>query len=231
MYANTQIQIFLSFEHSERRKNCYFLFIFSYYFSFFYYPKSLSFSENGKNQELSPCQTLKSFPLSESLSITYPSSSSSPHLHNDSNNQISALGTSSTCSSTGHCWSPLPKKLAYPGPFIKGQVGTIFFSLKRPRNYMEIPHGYSLIINSFHLRRRHELVDSKYVIVDPLGNSWSSLEVFAQWRRCIENHEIEDLDLSKVRLAIVRFGNTFKLCTSDKKSKYTSQMHIIPSLE
>ena len=96
---------------------------------------------------------------------------------------------------------------------------------------MEIPHGFSLIVNSFHLRHKHELVESKYVIVDPLGNSWSSPEVFAQWHHCVENREVEDLDLSKVRLAIVRYGNTFKLCTSNKKSKYTSQTHIIPALE
>ena len=126
---------------------------------------------------------------------------------------------------------PLPKKLAYLGPFIKGQIGTIFFSLDKPRNYMEILHSYSLIIQSFHLRRKHEVANCKYIIVDPLGNSWSSPEVFTQWRICVENGEAEELDLTKVRLAITRFGNTFKLCTSDKKSKYTSQTHIIPSLE
>ena len=96
---------------------------------------------------------------------------------------------------------------------------------------MEIPHGYSLIVNSFHMPCRHELVDSKYIIVDPLGNSWSSPEVFTQWRRCVENKEVEDIDLTKIRFAIVRYGNTFKLCTSNKKSKYTSQTHIIPALE
>ena len=126
---------------------------------------------------------------------------------------------------------PLLKKLAYLGPFIKGQLGTIFFSLDRPCNYMEIPHGFSLIVQSFHLRHKHELVESKYVIVDPLRNSWSSPEVFTQWRSCIENHEIEDLNLTKTRLAIVRYGNTFKLCTSDKKSKYQTQTHFIPALE
>ena len=115
---------------------------------------------------------------------------------------------------------PLPKKLAYPGPFIKGQVGSIFFSLEKPRNYMEIPHGFSLIVQSFHLRQKHEHTETKYVIVDPLGNSWSCPHVFAQWRECVEQGDAEELDLAKVRLAITQFGNTFKLCTSDKKSKY-----------
>ena len=126
---------------------------------------------------------------------------------------------------------PLPKKLAYPGPFIKGQIGTIFFSLEKPRNYMEIPHGFSLIVQSFHLRRSHEHTESKYIIVDPLGNCWSCPHVFTQWRECVEQGEAEELDLTKVRLAITRFGNTFKLCSSDKKSKYNTQIHIIPTLE
>ena len=126
---------------------------------------------------------------------------------------------------------PLPKKLAYPGPFIKGQIGTIFFSLEKPRNYMEIPHGYSLIIQYFHLRRKHEHSETKYIIVDPLRNCWSCPHVFTQWRECVEQGEAEELDLTKVRLAITRFGNTFKLCTSDKKSKYQSQTHLVPALE
>ena len=112
---------------------------------------------------------------------------------------------------------PRPKKIAYPGPFIKGQVGTIFFSLNRPCNYMEIPHGYSLIVQSFHIWCKHEHVDCKYIIVDPLGNKWQAPEVFTQWRNCVETKTIEDLDLSKTCLAIVCYGNTFKLCTSDKK--------------
>ena len=126
---------------------------------------------------------------------------------------------------------PLAKKISYPGPFIKGQVGTIFFSLDRVRNHMEIPHGYSLIVQSFHLRYKHELVYSRFVLVDPLGNSWSAPEVFDRWRSCVENHELEDIDPTKRRLAIVRFGNIFKLTVSDKKSKYQSQTHFIPAIE
>ena len=126
---------------------------------------------------------------------------------------------------------PPRKKLSYPGPLIKGQVGSIFFSLERPRNYMEIPHGFSLIVQSFHLCFRHELVDSKYVLVDPLGNSWSAPEVFMQWRRCVENHEMEDIDLGKVRLAVVHYSNTFKLCTSSKKNNYKDYTHFVPTLE
>ena len=96
---------------------------------------------------------------------------------------------------------------------------------------MEIPHGFSLIVQSFHMRFRHELVDSKYVLVDPLGNTWSAPEVFTQWRNCVENRETEDIDLSKTRLAIVCYGNTFKLCTSSKKNNYKDQIRFVPALE
>ena len=126
---------------------------------------------------------------------------------------------------------PPMKKLSYPGPFIKGQVGSIFFSLDRVHNYMEIPHRYSLIVQSFHMRYKHEITYSKFILVDPLGNSWSAPEVFDRWRTCVENHELEDIDPMKCCLAIVHFGNTFKLMVSDKKSKYTTQTHFIPALE
>ena len=126
---------------------------------------------------------------------------------------------------------PPMKKLSYPGPFIKGQVGSIFFSLDRVHNYMEIPHRYSLIVQSFHMRYKHEITYSKFILVDPLGNSWSALEVFDRWRTCVENHELEDINPMKCHLAIVHFGNTFKLAVLDKKSKYTTQTHFIPALE
>ena len=123
------------------------------------------------------------------------------------------------------------KKLSYPGPFIKGQVGSIFFSLDRVHSHMEIPHGYSLIVQSFHMQYKHELVHSKFVLVDPLRNSWSAPEVFDRWHSSVEIHELEDIDPMKRCLAIVRFRNTFKLAVSDKKSKYQSQTHFIPALE
>ena len=123
------------------------------------------------------------------------------------------------------------KKISYPGPFVKGQVGTIFFSLDRVRNHMELPHGFSLIMQSFHMRYKHEIAYSKFILVDPLRNSWSAPEVFDQWHSCVENHELEDIDPMKHHLAIVCFGNIFKLTVSDKKSKYQSQTHFIPALE
>ena len=109
---------------------------------------------------------------------------------------------------------PLRKKITYPGPFIKGQVGSVFFSLDRARSYMEIPHGYSVIVQNFRLRHKFEVCFSKYVIIDPLRNKWEAPEVFEKWRQCIETNTIQDLNLNKTRLAIVRYGNTFKLCTS-----------------
>ena len=81
------------------------------------------------------------------------------------------------------------------------------------------------------MRYKFEPCFSKYVLIDPIGNKWEVPEVFIQWRNCVETKMLEDLDLSKTRLAIVRYGNTFKLCTSDKKSKYQSQTHFVPSIE
>ena len=126
---------------------------------------------------------------------------------------------------------PPRKKIVYLGPFIKGQVGMVFFSLDRVRSYMEIPNGYLIIIMNFRLCHKYELVDSQYVLMDYIGNKWAAPEVFQQWQRCVENRELQDIDLTKNRLAIMRYGNTFKLCTSDKKSKYQTQTHFIPAEE
>ena len=123
------------------------------------------------------------------------------------------------------------KKITYPGPFIKGQVGTVYFSLDKIRSYMEIPHGYSIIVSNFHLRCKYESCFSKYVIIDPIGNKWEAPEVFEKWRQCVETNTIADLDLNKTRLAIVRYGNNFKLCTSVKKNSYKDQMHLVPVVE
>ena len=110
------------------------------------------------------------------------------------------------------------KKIMFPGPFIKGQVGSVYFSLDKIRSYMEIPHGYSIIVQNFHLRCKFEPCFSKYVIIDPIGNKWEAPEVFVKWCQCVESNTIQDLDLNKTRLAIVRYGNNFKLCTSVKKT-------------
>ena len=96
---------------------------------------------------------------------------------------------------------------------------------------MEITHRYSIIVQNFRLRYKFELVYSKYVIIDPLGNKWEAPEVFEKWRQCVETNALQDLDLMKIRLAIVLYGNTFKLCTSDKKTKYQSLTHFVPAVQ
>ena len=96
---------------------------------------------------------------------------------------------------------------------------------------MEIPHGFSIIVQNFHMRYKCEPCFSKYVIVDPIGNKWEAPVVFEKWRQCVESNTIQDLDLSKTRLAIVRYGNSFKLCTSTKKNNYKDQTHPVPALE
>ena len=126
---------------------------------------------------------------------------------------------------------PPRKKIAYPGPFIKGQIGSVFFSLNKVHSCMEIPHGYSIIVQNFCFQYKFEACFSKYVIINPIGNKWDAPEVFEKWRNCVETRTLEDLDLMKTRLAIVCYGNTFKLCTSDKKSNYQTQTHFVPSVE
>ena len=98
---------------------------------------------------------------------------------------------------------PPRKKITYPGPFIKGQVGSVYFSLDKIRSYMEIPHRYSIIVLNFHMCYKFEPCFSKYVVINPLGNKWEAPEVFEKWRQCVETNTIADLDLNKTRLAIV----------------------------
>ena len=44
---------------------------------------------------------------------------------------------------------PPNKKINPPGPFVKGQVSHIFFSLGKVHSYTDIPSGCSLIISKF----------------------------------------------------------------------------------
>ena len=55
--------------------------------------------------------------------------------------------------------------------------------------------------------------------------------MFVKWCQCVESNTIQDLNLNKTRLAIVRYGNNFKLCTSVKKNNYKDQTHPIPAVE
>ena len=79
------------------------------------------------------------------------------------------------------------------------------------------------------MRYKFEPCFTKYIIIDPLGNKWEAPEVFEKWRQCVETNTIQDLDLNKTQLAIVHYGNTFKLCTSVKKNNYKDQTHPIPA--
>ena len=54
---------------------------------------------------------------------------------------------------------------------------------------------------------------------------------YSIWRQCIENNEIQDLVLTKTHLTIVRYGNTFKLCTSMKKNKYQDYLQPVPAAQ
>ena len=45
-------------------------------------------------------------------------------------------------------------------------------------SYMEIPYGYSIIVQNFHYRFKCELTDARYIIINPLRNKWGAPEVF-----------------------------------------------------
>ena len=121
---------------------------------------------------------------------------------------------------------PPTKKVTPPGLFIKGQLGHVFFSLSSIRNYMELPHGHSLIIASFQKPFMYEHTNTKFVITDPLGNKWSSPEVFNVWRATVEASEIPDIDQKLFHVVIIRLGNEFQLCSSLCKSKYKNKFFL-----
>ena len=83
---------------------------------------------------------------------------------------------------------PPPNKKPCPPPFIRGQVGRKFFSLAQPRNCTRLPDGCSLIIAGFRKVLPHENVNSKFIIIDPFGNTWSAPKVFDVWREEIDSH-------------------------------------------
>ena len=122
---------------------------------------------------------------------------------------------------------PPAKKVTPPTPFIKGQIGHVFFTMSQPRSYLEMPHGYSLIIGSFRKPFSHEHVKTNYIIVDPLGNNWTSPEVFNIWRETVERGEVPDIDQKLFRIAIVRLGNEFRLCSSSHKKSFKEQIITI----
>ena len=124
---------------------------------------------------------------------------------------------------------PPSKKVVPPGSFIKGWLGQVFFTLGSVRSYMEMPHGHLLIITSFQKPFSYEHTNTKFVITDPLGNKWSSPEVFNMWRKTVEAGEIPDIDQKQFRVAIVRYGNKFQLCSSLRKPKYKEQIFPIAS--
>ena len=152
-------------------KLLYFLIIFHYHFIIILFAEKISeYSyKNGKNEVLSPRHSNKSLPLSKSLSFVYPSSTSSYLTRICCRNSPFPFPPSPLvlpCTTTPAVKSvpsappplipppqivvtPPRKKVTYPGPFIKGQVGTVFFSMDKVQSYMEILHGYSIIVQNF----------------------------------------------------------------------------------
>ena len=98
---------------------------------------------------------------------------------------------------------PPPKKLTPPGPYVKGQVGHIFFSLGRIWSYTDIPSGCSLIVSKFQKPFPFKGTAGKYVLIDPFDNKWSSPETFNKWRKCVDCSDLGELNLTKYHLALV----------------------------
>ena len=216
MYANTQIHIFLSFEDSERRK---ILFIFNYLSLLFFYYFPIIFLQKEISEFLKMARTKQCARAASTTTSPSPSPSPNPSPTLPPPPPLLRV-TSPAFKSVPSVPSALPsalppivnplqiivgpprKKIMYPGPFIKGQVGSVYFSLDKIRSYMEIPHGYLIIIQNFHMRYKFEPCFSKYIIINPLGNKWEAPEVFKKWRQCMETNTIQDLDLNKTSLAM-----------------------------
>ena len=124
--------------------------------------------------------------------------------------------------------APLPsKKLTPPGPYVKGQVGHIFFSLGRIWSYTDIPPGHSLIVSKFWKPFQFEGSAGKFVLINPFDNKWSSPETFNKWCECVEHGDLNELDLTKYRLVVVRFRSKFKLSCSLRKTSWKDETYPI----
>ena len=119
------------------------------------------------------------------------------------------------------------KKIESHGTLIKGQLGSIFFAPGFVRKCEEIPVGFSLIINTFRKPFHFEHAKTKYVLVDPFGEKWTSPETFNLWHECIEKGEAKEIDAKLYRLLLVRLPKYFALSTSLRKNKYSEQIHTI----
>ena len=90
-----------------------------------------------------------------------------------------------------------------------------------------MPHRYSLIVGSYHKPYSYKHCKSKFIITDPLGNKWTSPEVFNLWRETVESSEMEDIDQKLFHVVIVRLGNEFCLCSSIHKNSFKDQIIVV----
>ena len=119
------------------------------------------------------------------------------------------------------------KKIETHGALIKGQFGSIFFAPGFVRKCEEVPVGYSLIIHTFRKPFSFEHAKTKYVLVDPFGEKWTSPETFNLWRECMEKGEAKEIDIKLYHLLLVHLPKYFTLSTLLHKNKYSEQIHTI----
>ena len=115
-------------------------------------------------------------------------------------------------------------------PFIRGQIGKLLITEKPIQQLDCMPDGYSLIVSSW----RKALpgrggVSNQYEITDPYGNVWWAPPVFGMWREAVEGGTLPDLSLEDMRLAIVKDGPFFSLCTSKRRQSFHDVLHPLPS--
>ena len=114
-------------------------------------------------------------------------------------------------------------------PFVRGQIGNIIYTNKPALFLGEMPNGCSLIVRSWRKTIREKEPHGKYILTDPFGGIWYAPEAFNEWRQGVEAGSFPEVDLEQTRLAIVREGSYFSLCTSKRKHSFHAVLHPVSS--
>lgn len=101
------------------------------------------------------------------------------------------------------------------------------FSVFTPQSYTEIPPSHMVLIAKFWRTYSFKSVNSKYILIDPLDNKWTSPEVFNKQREVVEKGDLHKIDLKQYQLGLVYFGAEFKLTSSLRKMSYKDEIYPI----
>ena len=92
-----------------------------------------------------------------------------------------------------------------------------------------MPDGCSLIVRSWRKTIPEFEPHGKYILTDPFGGIWYAPDAFNEWRSGVEAGTFPEIDLEVIRLAIVREGVHFSLCTSKRKQSFRDVLHPLSS--